>query len=166
MDNFKYLLSDIKIIDKIGVKTSKLLKKKNINSIFDLILRLPIDKIDRSKAIKIKNLKINEVQSLIVNVKKYMFPRVRNLPNRVICEDDTGEIDCIFFNSYEGYIRKILPLNRTITINGKINYYRNRYQITNPKYVSDDKNKILNIQSKYNLTEGISEKNIIILLAK
>ena len=54
MENFKYLLSDIKIIDKIGVKTSKLLKKKNINSIFDLILRLPIDKIDRSRAIKIK----------------------------------------------------------------------------------------------------------------
>ena len=158
MDNFKYLLSDIKIIDKIGVKTSKLLKKKNINSIFDLILRLPIDKIDRSRAIKIKNLKINEVQSLVVNVKKYIFPRIRNLPNKVICEDDTGEIDCIFFNSYEGYIRKILPLNKTITINGKINYYRNRYQITNPKYVSDDKNKILNIQSKYNLTEGISEK--------
>ncbi len=158
MDNFKYLLSDIKTIDKIGVKTSKLLKKKNINSIFDLILRLPIDKIDRTKVIKIENLKINEVQSLIVNVKKYVFPRVRNLPNKVICDDDTGEIDCIFFNSYEGYIKKILPLKKTVTISGKINYYRNRYQITNPKYISDDKNKILNIQSKYNLTEGITDK--------
>ena len=51
---------------------------------------------------------------------KYLFPRVRNLPNRVNCEDETGKIDCIFFNSYEGYVRKILPLNEEITISGKI----------------------------------------------
>ena len=108
MSNFKYLLSDIKIIDRIGPKTSKILKKKGINSIFDLLLKKPIDKIDRSNVTKIKNLKINEIQTLIINVKKYNFPRVRNLPNRVNCNDETGEIDCIFFNSYEGYIKKLL----------------------------------------------------------
>tara|TARA_A100000164_G_scaffold376106_1_gene412476 strand:+ start:1001 stop:3040 length:2040 start_codon:yes stop_codon:yes gene_type:complete len=158
MDNFKYLLSDINVINKIGQKTSKLLKKKNINSIFDLLLKIPKDKIDRSKAVKIKNLKINEVQSVIINVKKYNFPRIRKLPNRVNCEDDTGKIDCIFFNSYEGYIKKILPLNKTVTVSGKINYYKGRYQITNPTYVSSDKDKILKVQSKYSLTDGISEK--------
>ena len=158
MDNFKYLLSDIKLINKIGPKTAKLLKKKNINTIFDLLLNLPVDKIDRSRTVKVKDLKINQVQSLIVNVKKYNFPRVRNLPNRVNCEDDTGKLDCVFFNSYEGYIKKILPLNKMVTINGKVNYYKGKYQITNPKYVSDDKSKILTINSKYSLTEGITEK--------
>ncbi len=39
MSNFKYLLTDIKIIDRIGPKTSKILKKKGINSIFDLLLK-------------------------------------------------------------------------------------------------------------------------------
>ena len=130
MSNFKYLLSDIKIIDRIGPKTSKILKKKGINSVFDLLLKKPIDKIDRSNVTKIKNLKINEIQTLIVNVKKYNFPRVRNLPNRVNCNDETGVIDCIFFNSYEGYIKKLLPLDTTVTISGKINYYRGKYQIT------------------------------------
>ena len=158
MSNFKYLLSDIKIIDRIGPKTSKILKKKGINSIFDLLLKKPIDKIDRSNVTKIKNLKINEIQTLIVNVKKYNFPRVRNLPNRVNCNDETGTIDCIFFNSYEGYIKKLLPLDTTVTISGKINYYKGKYQINNPTHVSSDKNKILKIQSKYNLMDGINEK--------
>ncbi len=158
MDNYKYLLSNIDIISKIGPKTSRLLKKKNIYTIFDLLLRIPIDKIDRSEAVKIKNLKINKIQSVTVNVNKYNFPRVRNLPNKVNCDDDTGKLDCIFFNSYEGYIKKILPIGKTVTISGKINYYKGRYQVTNPTYVSDDKNKILQIQSKYNLTDGISEK--------
>ena len=31
---------------------------------------------------------------------------IRNLPNKVVCEDSTGKINCIFFNRYEGYIKK------------------------------------------------------------
>ena len=46
------------------------------------------------------------MQTLKVLVKKYNFPRIRNLPNKVICEDDTGKIDCVFFNSYEGLYKK------------------------------------------------------------
>ena len=89
---------------------------------------------------------------------KYIFPRVRNLPNKVNCQDKTGKIDCIFFNSYEGYIRKILPLNEEITVSGKISFFKNKYQITNPTYVSKDSSLIETVHSKYSLTEGISEK--------
>ena len=71
---------------------------------------------------------------------------------------NTGLIDCIFFNSYEGYIKKILPLNQEIIISGKIGYYKNKYQITNPTYVSKDSSVIETIHNKYSLTEGISEK--------
>ncbi|SVB90397.1 uncharacterized protein METZ01_LOCUS243251, partial [marine metagenome] len=83
---------------------------------------------------------------------------VRNLPNRVNCQDETGKIDCIFFNSYEGYIRKILPLNEEITISGKISFFKNKYQITNPTYVAKDSSLIETVHNKYSLTEGISEK--------
>jgi ATP-dependent DNA helicase RecG len=76
----------------------------------------------------------------------------------VNCADETGKIDCIFFNSYEGYIRKILPLNNEVTISGKINYFNKKYQITNPTYVSKDNSVIEKIHNKYSLTEGISEK--------
>ena len=82
-------------------------------------------------------MRIGETQSIKV-VLKYNFPRIRNLPNKVLCRDETGEIECIFFNSYEGYIRKILPINQLTTISGKVGFFRNKYQITNPKYVSTD----------------------------
>ena len=83
-----------------------------------------------------------KTQTVTILVQKYNFPRIRNLPNKVSCSDDTGKLDCIFFNSYEGYIKKILPLNKLITISGKIGYFRGRYQITNPSHVSADKNNI------------------------
>ena len=47
-----------------------------------------------------------------------------------MCEDDTGKIDIIYFNSREGYLRKIFPLNETVIISGKVNFFRNKYQIT------------------------------------
>ena len=158
MNNFEYLLKDINTIKGIGTKLSKLFKKKNINTVFDLLWSLPQNTIDRTQVVKINELQIGKIQTITVNVIKYNFPRIRNLPNKVFCEDETGKIDCIFFNSYEGYIKKILPLNSRVTISGKINYYKNKYQITNPTYISSNPDSIQKIFSNYSLTEGLTEK--------
>ncbi len=158
MDGIEYLLSNINSINGIGAKTASLFKKKNINTIFDLLWNLPRDFVDRGSIYSINQLEIGKVQTLKVLVKKYNFPRIRNLPNRVTCEDPTGKIDCVFFNSYEGYIRKILPLNQEVTISGKINFYNKKYQIVNPNHISSDLNSINKIHSKYSLTDGLNEK--------
>ena len=156
--NYKYLLSDLSSLKGVGVKTTNLLKKKKINNIFDLLWKLPKSYTDRSLSSKIKDLKINETQTLTIIPQKYSFPRVRNLPNRVLCKDETGEIECVFFNSYEGYIKKILPIGKNVTISGKIKYFRNKYQLTNPKYVSENSSIIKQKHNNYSLTDGISEK--------
>ena len=163
--NYEYLLSDLSLLKGVGTKTSNLLKKKKVNTIFDLLWKLPKSYTDRSLSSKIKDLKIDEIQTITIIPLKYSFPRVRNLPNRVLCKDDTGEIDCVFFNSYEGYIKKILPIGKEVTISGKIKYFRNKYQLTNPKYISEDSSIIKQKHNSYSLTEGISEKvyNKIIL---
>ena len=158
MNKYQYLLNDLNKIKGIGTKTSNILKKKGIYNLFDLIWKLPQSFTDRSIKSKINELKIGKIATIEVIVKKYSFPRIRRLPNKVICEDDTGSIDCVFFNSYEGYIKKILPLNENVIISGKITYFRNKYQITNPTYVSKESSLIEKVHSKYSLTEGISEK--------
>ena len=156
--NYEYLLSDLSALKGVGIKTANLLRKKKINNIFDLLWKLPKSYTDRSLSCKIRDLKIGEHQTVTIIPKKYNFPRVRNLPNRVLCKDETGEMDCVFFNSYEGYIKKILPINKEVTISGKIGRFKNRYQITNPKYLSEDSSLIQKKHNTYSLTEGISEK--------
>jgi ATP-dependent DNA helicase RecG len=156
--NYQYLLSDLTALKGVGIKTTNLLKKKNINNIFDLLWKLPKSSTDRSFSTKIAELRIGVEQTVTIVPQKYSFPRIRNLPNKVLCNDETGEIDCIFFNSYEGYVKKILPIGKEITISGKIGYYRNRYQLTNPKYISEDASLIKQSHNTYSLTEGISEK--------
>tara|TARA_B100001175_G_scaffold312337_1_gene318138 strand:- start:359 stop:2410 length:2052 start_codon:yes stop_codon:yes gene_type:complete len=156
--NYEYLLSDLSSLKGVGEKTKNLLKKKNINNLFDLLWKLPKSYTDRSLSVKIKDLKIGETQTVTVIPQKYNFPRIRKLPNRVLCNDETGKIDCVFFNSYEGYVKKILPLGKEITISGKIGYFRNKYQITNPKYISEDSSLVKKAHNRYSLTDGITEK--------
>ena len=158
MSSYEYLLSDISTIKGIGTKIGKLFRKKNINTIFDLLWNLPRNFVDRSNVYPINELQVGKIQTVTVVVKKYNFPRIRNLPNKVICEDETGKLDCIFFNSYEGYIRKILPLNAKVTISGKIGYYNKKYQITNPTHLSEDPNSVKKIDKSYSLTEGLNNK--------
>ena len=164
MYNYEFLLRDINTIKGIGSKTTKLFKKKNINTIFDLIWSLPRNFTDRTNVLTINELQIGKICTVVVDVKKYNFPRVRRLPNRVNCADNTGEIDCIFFNSYEGYIKKILPLNSRVAISGKVNYYKGRYQITNPTHVSNDTNSVKKIHSNYSLTDGLTEKKYLSII--
>ena len=156
--NYKFLLSNLSSLKGVGKQTANLLKKKRINNIFDLLWKLPKSYTDRSLSSKIKDLRIGENQTVTIIPQKYSFPRIRNLPNRVLCKDETGELDCIFFNSYEGYIRKILPLGKEITVSGKIGRYKNKYQLTNPKYISEDSSLIKQKHNIYSLTDGISEK--------
>ncbi|MBD1140688.1 ATP-dependent DNA helicase RecG [Pelagibacterales bacterium SAG-MED39] len=156
--NYKYLLTDLTSLKGVGIKTANLLKKKNIYNIFDLLWKLPKFYTDRSVSSQIKDLRIGDNQTVTVVPLKYSFPRVKNLPNKVLCSDNSGKIDCIFFNSYEGYIKKILPLNKEITISGKVSYFNNKYQITNPKYISENSSLIKQKHNTYSLTEGISER--------
>ncbi len=155
-----FIFEEINKLKGVGVALSKYLKKKKIEKVKDIILDLPYSETDRSKIIKLNNLEVGKIQTVKVLVKKLNFPRVRNLPNKIQCEDDTGKIEIIYFNSREGYLRKIFPLNTWIIVSGKINYYNKKFQITNPDYVNkiEDKDYVAKNIPKYNLTKGLNEK--------
>ncbi len=164
MKNF--IFKNISSLNGVGEKTKKLLKNKKIERVSDLLWKLPQGFTDRTHVRKLDNLEIGKITTIRVRAIKYNFPRIRNLPNKVICEDDKGKIDIVFFNSREGYIRKVLPLNNFVIISGKINFYKKKYQITNPSYVvplikEKDVNKLI---PKYSLTDGLTEKIYIKLV--
>ncbi len=154
------IFQDISKLKGVGSVLSKYLKKKRIEKVKDIILHLPYSETDRSKISKLNELEIGKIQTIKVLVKKLNFPRIRNLPNKIICEDETGQIEIVYFNSREGYLRKIFPINKWVVISGKIGFFKKKYQITNPEYVTDLENQEYVIKNipKYSLTKGINEK--------
>ena len=155
-----FIFNKVNNLKGVGPQLSKYLKKKRIEKIKDVILNLPYSETDRSKIFKLNSLEVGKIQSIKVKVIKLNFPRIRNLPNRINCEDETGKIDIIYFNSREGYLRKLFPVNNWVIISGKISYFNKKYQITNPDYVTslDNEDYVIKNIPKYNLTKGINEK--------
>ena len=155
-----FIFKKISELKGVGSQLSKYLKKKKIEFIKDIILNLPFSETDRSKISKINELEIGKIHSIKALVKKLNFPRIRNLPSKIICEDETGKLDIVYFNSREGYIRKLFPINEWVIISGKVNYFNKKYQITNPDYVTtlDNKEYVIKNIPKYSLTKGINEK--------
>ena len=67
---------------------------------------------DRSISSNIKDLKIGEIQTVTIIPYKYNFPRIRNLPNRVSCRDETGDLECIFLIVMRVILRKFYLLEK------------------------------------------------------
>ncbi len=155
-----FLFNDISSLKGVGPKLKKYLKNKKIEKIKDILWDLPYDITDRSKITDLKKLEIGKIATIKVLIDKYSFPRIKNLPNRVICSNNEDKINIVFFNSREGYIRKILPIGQEVVISGKVQYYKKKYQITNPTYVKsiEKKEEIKKIFPKYSLTKGLTEK--------
>jgi len=158
--NYQFIIQNISNLKGVGIKTKQLLKRKKIEKVSDLLWSLPQAFTDRSDLKNLDILEIGKITTIKVKAIRYNFPRIRNLPNKVFCEDKKGKIDIVFFNSREGYIRKILPLNSWVIISGKISFFKKKYQITNPSYVVPlhKENYVRKVIPKYSLTEGINEK--------
>ena len=154
------IFNDLKVLKGVGNQLSKYLKNRKIEKVKDILLNLPYSETDRSQIISLNKLEIGKIQTIKVMVKKLNFPRIRNLPNRIVCENDTGKIEIVYFNSREGYLRKLFPINNWVIISGKVNYYNKKYQITNPDYVTSISNEdfVKKVIPKYSLTKGINEK--------
>ena len=158
MSNFEYLLSPIDAIKGVGKKTLSSFHKKKIFTIFDLLWHLPISKIETADDTEINDLQVGKNYNIKIIPIKYNFPRIRNLPNKVICEKNGIKLDCIFFNSYEGYIKKLLPLDQEVIVYGKVNNFRNKFQFVNPTTKTTSNLNIINDDSKYSLSDGLTFK--------
>ncbi len=155
-----FLFQNVSKLKGVGIKLSKYLRKKKIERINDLLWNLPYSYTDRSNLDELDKLQVGKLSTIKVKTVKYSFPRIRNLPNKIICKNENGQIDIVHFNSREGYLRKLYPLNEWLIISGKINFFKNKYQITNPDYISKIENidYVKRIIPKYSLTDGLTEK--------
>ena len=84
-----FFIQKVTSLNGVGYKTKKLLKKKKIEKISDLLWNLPQGFTDRSNLQTLDNLEIGKITTIKVEVIKYNFPRIRNLPSKVICKDES-----------------------------------------------------------------------------
>ena len=148
------LFQPLDTLKGIGPKLKSRLKYLVGNYVIDLIWHLPNGFIDRSYKPCINDAEIGRVASIKCKVIKHTPSFRRNIPYRVVCEDDTGRLNLVWFNSRKDYLEKLLPLDKEIIISGKIDFYKDTKQITHPEYIisAEKEDELPNVESTYSLT--------------
>ena len=72
----EYLIKNITVLKGVGNKIKKLLKKKKIEKIADLLWNFPEGFTDRTNVKNLNNLEIGKITTVKAKVAKYNFPRI------------------------------------------------------------------------------------------
>src|SRR5262249_31903203 len=98
------------------------------------------------------------IATLEVNVLDHLPPRVKSQPYKVRVSDDTAILELVFFRPAADYLTGILPLGSRRIVSGKVEKFKDRWQMAHPDYIvapEDVANFPLH-EPVYGLTEGLA----------
>jgi len=144
----------------IGPRLGKLIDKLAGPKAVDLLWHLPTGIIDRRYAPKIAQAEPGRIATLTVTVDQHVPPRIRRLPYRVRCHDESGEIELVFFHGRPDYLRNTLPVGETRVVSGKVEHFREAIQMTHPDHIGtlDELARLQSVEPVYRLTAGLTMK--------
>ena len=158
--NLNYILSSIAILKGVGPKLEKIINKLGIIKNVHFIWNIPSNVIERKYYKNIHDAEINSLVTLNLNIIKHEPSRFRRQPYRIKCICGETNIDLVFFNARHPMMRQMLPVNANKLISGKLEFFRNNFQITHPTHITDlhDNKLIKNKEPVYNLTQGLNQR--------
>lgn len=158
--------SSIRYIKGIGPKRALALEKLGIHSLRDLLYFFPRRYEDRSSFRKISALKIGEFTTLRGEVLKVTLKRIRRFTIfELLIGDDSGMIHAVWFN--QPYLKGNFEVGQQVILYGRIDFYKNRIQISSPEYeiidADQEEQSIIHtgrITPIYPLTEGLFQRSL------
>jgi ATP-dependent DNA helicase RecG len=153
----------------VGPKTAKLLNRLLARAgeearVVDLIFHLPINVVDRRARPKVAEAPLDTMVVLKVRVAEHRKPQGRysKAPYKVLVEDETGDLELVFFLANPEWIERSLPIGETRWVSGKLELYDGRRQMVHPDRVLDEAGvaKLPAIEPVYGLTEGLQQRYV------
>ena len=153
------LFGSLENLKGIGSKTVLNLKKIGISKPLDFLYSFPTNLKIRVFANTVSDLNVNKVVIIKIKIIKHNFKYFKG-PLNIEVTDGLNKINLIFFNAKNDWIKKNFPIEQERIISGKLEKYKNQFQIIHPDYIEKifDIDKIPVIEPIYSLTKGISQK--------
>ncbi|NVD41369.1 ATP-dependent DNA helicase RecG [Ensifer sp. HO-A22] len=149
---------------KIGELYARLLGRETIEDcrVVDLVFHAPHSLIDRRQQPGIANAPQGVVVTITGRVDRHQPPPPgkQNLPYRIFLHDDTGELALTFFRVKGNWLEKSLPVDETVIVSGKVDWFNGRPSMVHPDYMvkaSEAENLPL-VEPVYGLTAGLSAR--------
>ena len=159
-DNLNFLFKSISSLPGIGPKLEILFNKLIGDKILHLLFHLPYNIIKREMHENVYEADINSLVTIKVKIIGHQPSRFKRQPYKVNCLCGNEHLDIIFFFARHPYIKSNLPIGEERFISGKLEYYRNSFQITHPTHILkiENINEVRSIEPIYSLTAGLTHR--------
>ncbi len=152
----------------IGPKNAKLfdrmLDRPQGARVVDVLFHLPYATLDRRSRPKIRDAVPGTVVTIQARVVEHRAPQTlrSRAPFKVLVEDDTGDVELVFFLANPEWVRARLPVGATRWISGKLELYDGVRQIVHPDRVMDavELARLPAVEPVYALTEGLYQRTV------
>jgi ATP-dependent DNA helicase RecG len=164
------LFASVSVLTGVGPKSALLFDRLlaplgGAARVIDLLFHLPYDTIDRRDRPKVVDAEIGKQVVLDVRVTEHRPPggRYAKGPYRVHVEDDTGDVQLVFFMANVSWIEKSLPIGARRFVSGRLELYDGYRQIVHPDRVLDAESvhNLAPVEPVYGATEGLQPSAII-----
>ncbi len=157
------LLSPINKLKGVGPKLEYIINKLGINLNVHFLWHFPYKIIEKKYYENINDAPINQLVTLKIEVIKHYPSKFRRQPYRVSCLANETQIDIVYFNARHPVIRSVLPIKSIKMISGKLEFFKNKFQITHPSNIENisDVQLLREKEPVYSLTAGLNMKSFI-----
>ena len=145
----------------VGAKLASVLEKRVGSYVIDVLRHLPIGLIDRRQRPALDAVVDGSMATIeILVIKHDRPPRGTRRPYRVFCQNDTGELELVFFHAHNDYIAKQLPIGERLIVSGRVELFQGRVQMAHPDHivVPEHSASMPLLEPVYPLTAGLTPK--------
>lgn len=149
---------------KLASLIARLFGREDVDEtrVVDLVFHAPSSLIDRRHQPGIAFAPQGVIVTITATVDRHQPPPrgKSNVPYRVILHDDTGELSLVYFKGNGQWLEKALPLDETVIVSGKIDWFNGRASMVHPDYVvrQEAAESMPLVEPIYPLTAGLSLK--------
>ncbi len=157
------LLSPINKLKGVGPKLENIINKLGIILNVHFLWHFPYKIIEKKYYENINEAPINKLVTLKIEIIKHYPSKFKRQPYRVSCSANGTPIDIVYFNARHPVVRSILPIKSFKMISGKLEFFKNKFQITHPSSIEDmsDIQILREKEPVYSLTAGLNMKSFI-----
>jgi ATP-dependent DNA helicase RecG len=127
----------VQYIKGVGPNRAEAFAQLGVESLADLLEYYPRDWVFMPEPVKISSARPKQTATIAGLIEQTSFQRYRRTPMfEAIIADETGICRLVWFHG--GYLQKILQPGKVIMASGKFTLYKQKLQLTNPKFITLD----------------------------
>ena len=117
----------------VGPRLADIMKKRMGTQVIDLLRHLPVGLIDRSLRPSLSNIPDGAIASFEVLITSADIPPHNSKrPARITAENETGQLELVFFRSQPDYLKSSLPVGEMRLVSGRVELFQGRPQMAHP----------------------------------